>query len=188
MSIMDNKKVDLVFIIDSSLSMKDEAEALCAKLESAIEEARKACPSDLRTDFLGIEGVFAGTKFNKTVRQFLTSEAGANPSALKGREYVKEGNPAQEDVAPAAEDVIRHYNWRDGAEKNVFVLGDESLKGGEMTLDADRIKACDDAIATALEYGVKIHSYLGTPHVSLPYPTPDDEKAMVREYKRLALR
>ena len=42
MSIMDNKKVDLVFIIDSSLSMKDEAEALCAKLESAIEEARKA--------------------------------------------------------------------------------------------------------------------------------------------------
>ncbi|MCL6721786.1 hypothetical protein M8R21_40450 [Klebsiella sp. T2.Ur] len=70
MSIMDNKKVDLVFIIDSSLSMKDEAEALCAKLESAIEEARKACPSDLRTDFLGIEGVFAGTKFNKTVRQF----------------------------------------------------------------------------------------------------------------------
>ncbi|MFP2345641.1 hypothetical protein ACLEW0_17585 [Enterobacter ludwigii] len=54
MSIMDNKKVDLVFIIDSSLSMKDEAEALCAKLESAIEEARKACPSDLRTDFLGI--------------------------------------------------------------------------------------------------------------------------------------
>lgn len=52
MSIMDNKKVDLVFIIDSSLSMKDEAEALCAKLESAIEEARKACPSDLRTDFL----------------------------------------------------------------------------------------------------------------------------------------
>lgn len=107
MSIMDNKKVDLVFIIDSSLSMKDEAEALCAKLESAIEEARKACPSDLRTDFLGIEGVFAGTKFNKTVRQFLTSEAGANPSALKGREYVKEGNPAQEDVAPAAEDVTR---------------------------------------------------------------------------------
>ncbi|MCE1981973.1 carbohydrate binding domain-containing protein [Enterobacter ludwigii] len=188
MSIMDNKKVDLVFIIDSSLSMKDEAEALCAKLESAIEEARKACPSDLRTDFLGIEGVFAGTKFNKTVRQFLTSEAGANPSALKGREYVKEGNPAQEDVAPAAKDVIRHYNWRDGAEKNVFVLGDESLKGGEMTLDAGRIKACDDAIATALEYGVKIHSYLGTPHVSLPYPTPDDEKAMVREYKRLALR
>ncbi|EOZ4641858.1 carbohydrate binding domain-containing protein [Enterobacter cloacae] len=188
MSEQDNKKVDLVFIIDSSVSMQDEAEALSAKLEAAIEEARKACPSDLRTEFLGIEGVFAGTKFTTTVRQYLTGKAGANPTALKGREHIKEGNPAQEDVAPAAEDVIRHFDWRDGAEKNVFVLGDESLKGGEMTLDADRIKACDEAIATALQANVKIHTYLGTPHATLPYPSPADEKAMIREYKRLALR
>ena len=188
MSEQDNKKVDLVFIIDSSLSMQDEAEALSAKLGAAIEEARKACPSDLRTEFLGIEGGFAGTEFTTTVRQYLTGKTGANPAALKGREHIKEGNPAQEDVAPAAEDVIRFFDWRDGAEKNVFVLGDESLKGGEMTLDADRIKACDDAIATALQANVKIHTYLGTPHATLPYPSPADEKAMIREYKRLALR
>ncbi|MGN7915764.1 carbohydrate binding domain-containing protein [Enterobacter sp. 22466] len=188
MSEQDNKKVDLVFIIDSSLSMQDEAEALSAQLGAAIEEARKACPSDLRTEFLGIEGGFSGTEFTTTVRQYLTEKAGASPAALKGREHIKEGNPAQEDVAPAAEDVIRFFDWRDGAEKNVFVLGDESLKGGEMTLDADRIKACDDAIATALQFNVKIHTYLGTPHSTLPYPTPADEKAMIREYKRLALR
>ncbi|WP_202305674.1 carbohydrate binding domain-containing protein [Dryocola clanedunensis] len=188
MSVQDNKKVDLVFVIDSSLSMQDEAEALSARLDAAIEEARKACPSDLRTEFLGIEGVFAGTKFNQTVRQYLTDKTGTHSANLKGREQIKEGNPAQEDVAPAAEDVIRFYDWRDGAEKNVFVLGDESLKGGEMTLDADRIKACDEAIATALQYNVKVHSYLGTPHATLPYPTPEDEKAMIGEYKRLALR
>lgn len=188
MSEQDNKKVDLVFIIDSSLSMQDEAQALSAKLGAAIEEARKACPSDLRTEFLGIEGGFAGTEFTTTVRQYLTEKAGARPAALKGREHIREGNPAQEDVAPAAEDVIRFFDWRDGAERNVFVLGDESLKGGEMTLDAERIKACDDAIATALQFNVKIHTYLGTPHSTLPYPTPEDEKAMIREYKRLALR
>lgn len=188
MSEQDNKKVDLVFIIDSSLSMQDEAEALSAHLGAAIEEARKACPSDLRTVFLGIEGGFSGTEFTTTVRQYLTEKAGASPAALKGREHIKEGNPAQEDVAPAAEDVIRFFDWRDGAEKNVFVLGDESLKGGEMTLDADRIRACDDAIATALQANVKIHTYLGTPHATLPYPSPEDEKAMIREYKRLALR
>ncbi|QBC03338.1 carbohydrate binding domain-containing protein [Enterobacter cloacae] len=188
MSEQDNKKVDLVFIIDSSLSMQDEAEALSAQLGGVTEEARKACPSDLRTEFLGIEGGFSGTEFTTTVRQYLTEKAGASPAALKGREHIKEGNPAQEDVAPAAEDVIRFFDWRDGAEKNVFVLGDESLKGGEMTLDADRIRACDDVIATALQANVKIHTYLGTPHATLPYPSPEDEKAMIREYKRLALR
>ncbi|MBC3776350.1 hypothetical protein [Pseudomonas sp. SWRI99] len=185
---IENKKVDLVFLIDSSDSMKDEAAALSEKLSAAIEEANKACPSDLRVEFLGIEGTFANSKFDKTVRNYLTETLGVDDGLIKSRKYAAIGNPAQEDVAPAAEDVIKSYDWRAGAEKNLFVLGDESLYGGEMVLNEERIKACDDAISVALDHAVKVHTYLGTPHQTLPYPTPADERAMIKEYKRLALR
>lgn len=183
------KKVDLVIVIDTSGSMADEAKALSAALGNAVEEAKKSCPSDLRVEFLGIEGTFAGTKFDKTVRNYLTTTAGADGNTLKGRIRDSVANAgAQEDVARAVEDISTHFDWRAGAEKNVFVLGDESLEGGEMVLDAARIKACDDAIATALASGTKVHSYLGTPHAKTPYPTPADEEANIKEYKRLALR
>lgn len=185
---IENKKVDLVFLIDSSDSMKDEAAALSEKLNAAIEAASKACPSDLRVEFLGIEGTFANSKFDKTVRSYLTDTLGVDDGLIKGRKHSAIGNPAQEDVAPAAEDVIKLFDWRAGAEKNLFVLGDESLYGGEMVLNEERIKACDEAIGTALDHAVKVHTYLGTPHHTLPYPTPADERAMIKEYKRLALR
>jgi hypothetical protein len=184
----NTKKVDLVFLIDSSNSMKDEASALSARLNAAIEEASKACPSDLRVEFLGIEGTFGNSKFDKSARSYLTGTLGVEDGKIKGRKASAVGNPAQEDVAPAAEDIIKYFDWRKGAERNLFVLGDESLYGGEMVLNAERIKACDDAIDTALAHTVKVHSYLGTPHHTLPYPTPADEEAMVKEYKRLALR
>ncbi|HCJ7369204.1 TPA: carbohydrate binding domain-containing protein [Enterobacter hormaechei subsp. xiangfangensis] len=189
MSATEQKKVDLVIVIDTSGSMADEAKALSAALGNAVEEAKKSCPSDLRVEFLGIEGTFAGTKFDKTVRNYLTTTAGVAGNVLKGRLRDSVANAgAQEDVARAVEDISSHFDWRVSAEKNVFVLGDESLEGGDMVLDAARIKACDDAIATALANGTKVHSYLGTPHVTTPYPTPADEEANIKEYKRLALR
>lgn len=184
----DLKPVDLVIVIDTSLSMEDEAGALSKALGAAVEEAKQSCPSDLRVQFLGIEGTFANTDFNQTVRQYLTGK-GVEGSALKGRvrDSVKNAG-AQEDVARAVEDVSAHFDWRSGAERNLFVLGDESMEGGEMTLDPGKIQACDKAIVSALRNSVKVHTYLGTPHQSAPYPTPDDEAAMEKEYKRLALR
>ncbi len=182
------KPVDLVIVIDTSGSMADEAAALSAALNAAVEEAKKACPSDLRVQFLGIEGTFSGTAFDNTVRNYLTGK-GVDAARLKGRVRDSVANAgAQEDVARAVEDISQWFDWRTGAERNVFVLGDESLEGGEMTLDAARIQACDSAIASALSREVKVHTYLGTPHASTPYPTPQDEAAMVKEYKRLALR
>ncbi|MDU2378585.1 MAG: hypothetical protein E7D37_10885 [Enterobacter cloacae] len=184
----DLKPVDLVIVIDTSLSMEDEAEALSRALSTAVDEAKQSCPSDLRVQFLGIEGTFTNSEFNQTVRQYLTGK-GVNESVLKGRIRDSVANAgAQEDVARAVEDISAHYDWRPGAERNLFVLGDESLEGGDMTLDQNKIQACDKAIASALRNGVKVHSYLGTPHQNTPYPTPADEAAMEKEYKRLALR
>ncbi|MEO1559902.1 MAG: hypothetical protein AAFS12_09810, partial [Cyanobacteria bacterium J06632_19] len=49
--------VDLVIVIDTSPSMKDEAQALSQAAESAIKAAKSSCPSDLRVVWFGIEGV-----------------------------------------------------------------------------------------------------------------------------------
>lgn len=188
MSYSATKKVDLVIVIDTSNSMADEATALSEALNRAIEVATGACPSDLRVEFLGIEGQFKNSKFNQTVRSYLTS-IGVAGSSLKGRRYNTVARAgAQEDVARAVEDVSQYFDWREGAERNLFVLGDESLEGGDMVLNSARIAACDNAIKTAIAQNVKVHTYLGTPHESTPYPSDDDEQKMIVEYKRLALR
>ncbi|HWV73783.1 MAG TPA: hypothetical protein VN040_18800 [Pseudosphingobacterium sp.] len=185
----NTKKVDLVIAIDTSGSMKDEAQAISAAIEAAVSEAKKACPSDLRVTYLGIEGTFPNTKFNDTVREYLTAKAGADPKALKSR--VKKslpGSGAQEDGARVVEDLSEHFNWREGAERAIFLLQDESLDGGDMVVTPAAIQANDNAIAAALKNEVKVHTYLGTPDATLKYPTKEDEENMIKEFKRLALR
>ncbi|ORM71690.1 hypothetical protein [Pantoea rwandensis] len=188
MSFSATKKVDLVIVIDTSNSMADEATALSEALNRAIEVATASCPSDLRVEFLGIEGQFKNSKFEQSVRSYLNT-LGVAGNSLKGRVYNTAARAgAQEDVARAVEDVSQYFDWRDGAERNLFVLGDESLEGGDMVLNNARIEACNNAIKTAIAQSVKVHTYLGTPHESTPYPSDDDEQKMIVEYKRLALR
>lgn len=180
----NTKQVDLVIVIDTSGSMKSTAEAISAAIASAVDEAKSSCPSDLRVDYLGIEGTFENTKFDDTVRNYLTKK-GVDPKLLKSR--VRKSLPgagANEDGARAVEDVSEHYDWREGAERAIFVLQDESLDGGEMVVTPAAIKANDNAIATALKHSVKVNTYLGAPHT--PYPSKKDEEDMIEEFERLA--
>ena len=64
--------VDLVIAIDTSVSVKAEAEGLSQAAETAIANARSHCPSDLRVIWLGIEGTWKNTQFTRTVRDYLT--------------------------------------------------------------------------------------------------------------------
>jgi len=164
----DLKKVDLVVLIDTSDSMKDEAEALSKGMVTAIEDAKKACPSDLRVQFLGIEGTFASTEFTKTARDYLTG-IGVDAAALTAR--AKAGgkdSSAQEQIAQTVADVSRHFDWRTDAERALFVLGDESLDGGGLTIGAKAVKLADRAIAAAVENEVKVHAYQTTRRPSRP--------------------
>lgn len=181
----ETKKVDLVIVIDTSGSMKSTAEAISNAIASAVEEAKNSCPSDLRVDYLGIEGTFENTKFDETVRNYLTQKVGVDAAILKSR--VRKSLPgagANEDGARAVEDVAEHYDWREGAERAIFLLQDESLDGGEMVVTPAAIKANDNAITTALQHNVKVNTYLGAPHT--PYATKQDEEDMIEEFKRLA--
>ncbi|WP_438011640.1 hypothetical protein WME89_25195 [Sorangium sp. So ce321] len=149
--------VDLVVVIDSSGSMADEATALSQAIGAAIEAAKTKCPSDLRATYLGIENVFKKTLFNNTVRAYL-NKLGVPDSAIKGR---KDVDGAREDGARAMEDIATHFDWRPGAKRAIFYLGDEALEGGNPQ-NQDDIDAANSAIETARKTGTTVHTYLGT--------------------------
>ncbi|MDC0675735.1 VWA domain-containing protein [Nannocystis radixulma] len=174
--------VDLVVVIDSSVSMKDEAEALSKAVAAAIEAAKTKCPSDLRVTYLGVEGTFKNTLFDTTVKNYLTGTAKADESALRGRKKGSvAGGGAQEDGARAIEDVTLHFDWRANARRAIFFLGDEAFEGGGADVDKDDIDAANRSIEAAKKSEVRVHTYLGTSGAK-----EKQRKALEAEYARVA--
>ncbi|ATB30607.1 vWA domain-containing protein [Melittangium boletus] len=173
--------VDLVVVIDSSVSMKDEADALNQAVGAAIEAAKTKCPSDLRVTYLGIEGTFKNTRFDTTVKNYLVGTAKADEAALRGRKKgTVSGGGAQEDGARAIEDVVTHYDWRPGAKRAVFFLGDEAFEGGG-NVDQEDIDVANRAIEVAKKGDVRLHTYLGTSSAKEKH-----RKALEDEFARAA--
>jgi hypothetical protein len=151
--------VDLVVVIDSSTSMKPDATSLSNSVSAAIDAAKTKCPSDLKVSYLGIEGKFSDSLFRTTIREHLT-KLGVTDADMRGRKRgtVASGG-AQEDCGRAIEDVVKHNDWRAGAKKAIFLLGDESFEGGDM-FDQDDVEAANKAIAVANGADVRVHTYL----------------------------
>jgi hypothetical protein len=165
-------QVDLVVVIDTSGSMNDEATDLSNAAAAAIAAAQQSCPSDLRVAWFGIEGTWTGTNFNQSYRAYLNGLGIANTDIV--------GTPGdQEDGAAAVMDLSDHFDWRTGAARLIFYLGDEALEGGDPQ-DADDVTAANAAISTAQGKGVKVFTYLGTPDSGTLNTTT------VSEYARLA--
>ena len=154
---------DLVIIIDTSPSIKDEAQALSNAATSAIASAKSSCPSELRVVWLGIEGTWKGTNFDQTIRGYLTQKLmvpESKPRSRKRGELKSAG--AQEDAARAIEDISDYFDWREGAARAIFYLGDEALEGGGDKTEQEDIEAADLAIQKAQVAGVTVHTYFGT--------------------------
>ncbi|MBO3460455.1 hypothetical protein G7B40_019830 [Aetokthonos hydrillicola Thurmond2011] len=155
--------VDLVILIDTSPSMKDQAQGLSNAAASAITKAKSSCPSDLRVVWLGIEGIWKGTNFDQTIRAYLTQKVKVSESKLRGRKKGElKSAGAQEDGARAIEDISEYFDWRKDAARAIFYLGDEALEGGGDKTERDDIRAADLAIQKAQKAGVTIHTYFGT--------------------------
>ncbi len=172
--------VDLVVVIDSSVSMRPDAISLSESISAAIESAKSKCPSDLRVTYLGVEGRFSNSLFDTTIRQYLTG-LGVAESDMRGRKRgtVKSGG-AQEDGARAIEDVSVHYDWRANAERAIFYLSDEGLEGGD-TVDASDYEAATRAIDVATTENVRVHTYLADSKAK-----PEIRQANETEYARVA--
>ena len=172
--------VDLTIVIDTSPSMKDEAQALSRAAEAAIDAAKSSCPSNLRVTWLGIEGIWKGTKFDRTIRAYLTQECKISESSLKGRKRGElKSAGAQEDAARAIEDISDYFDWREGAARAIFYLGDEALEGGGSKTEQKDIQAANLAIQKAKQAGVTIHSYFGT-------SKSKHREGTAAEYRRIA--
>lgn len=147
--------VDLVIVIDTSGSMSDEATDLSNEAAAAIKAAEKSCPSDLRVTWFGIEGTWANTNFATTYRDHLINTLGVGAGDIVG-------TPGdQEDGAAAIMDLSDHFDWRPGAARAVFYLGDEALEGGDPQ-DVGDVAAADAAIAVAGAANVTVFTYAGT--------------------------
>ncbi|WP_437516488.1 hypothetical protein [Sorangium sp. So ce1099] len=184
--------VDLVVVIDASGSMKDEADTLSKVVGSAIDSAKTKCPSNLRTTYLGIEGTFSKTVFTTTVRNYLTQTAKVDASLLKGRTAAQvSADASKEDAGRVIEDISTHFDWRPGAVRNIFFLGDEPLEGG-LSLsatgqDQEDIEAANRAIEVATQTGTRVHMYMGTGKYSSDAAKHERvRKAIEGEYARVA--
>jgi predicted acylesterase/phospholipase RssA len=157
------KTVDLVIVIDTSGSMKDEATDLSQAALKAIEGAASSCPCDLRVEWFGIEGRWKNTKFERRIRDYLLTECNINESDLRARKRGSlPGAGAQEDGARAVEDISKYFDWREGTHKAIFYLGDEALEGGgDRTTEKD-VEAANQAIVAAKTNEVIVHTYFGT--------------------------
>jgi len=164
--------IDLVVLIDTSGSMQGSASKLSNAADVAIQAAAKNCPSDLRVEWFGIEGTWAGTKFTQSYRDYLQNL----PTPVPDADIV--GTPGDyEDGAAAIMDISDHFDWRQGCARIIFYLGDEALEGGDPQ-NNDDVVAGDNAVATATMAGVTVFTYFNT--------TPSVRPITASEYSDLA--
>ena len=143
--------------------MKDQAEGLSQIAEAAIEAAKSSCPTDLRVAWFGIEGTWKGTRFDRTIRDYLIIQCNVPVSDIRSRKRGEVADAgAQEDAARVIEDISDHFNWRPGVARAIFYLGDEALEGGGDRTDQEDIEAANLAIQKAKKAGVTVHTYFGT--------------------------
>jgi hypothetical protein len=151
------ESIDLVILSDTSGSMADEAAKLSNVIEDAINAAKKRCPSKAekaRIKWFGIEGIWVGTNFTPSYRDYL--------NGLEGAPFLLEGRPGnKEDGAPAIQDIANFFDWTDGASRVILFLGDEALFGGNPH-NPDDVDAANKAIKAANAANVTVHMYGGT--------------------------
>lgn len=175
--------------------MQDESKSLSDSIDAAIRNSSSKCPSNLRVTYLGIQGTWAGTKFDQSAKDYLIKH-GADRNALQAREPFKEADGIdhagnKEDLCRAVIDISKYFDWRDDARRAIFVLGDEGMEGGGGKLtDAAAVKN-DEAISVAQSNGVKVFTYQGTPDEDINNPdrfkTIADRDEVTKEYERLAI-
>jgi (2Fe-2S) ferredoxin len=175
------KTFDLVVLIDTSGSMRDEAPELSKRAAVAVEAARQSCAPDLRDAWFGIEGTF-GTKFTRSYRSYLVDDLGVSQDDLVGRfdDPHPPSENSKEEGAAAIQNIANFYNWEEGASRIILFLGDEALKEGNPQNDDD-IKAADEAIRAAKKQNVTVNMYYGTPGPNSSPDTPLEYQRVARE-------
>ena len=149
--------VDIVFAIDTSGSMRDEASAISRAINSAITNLQ--CPNIdvwVNARLTGLRGTWGGTLFDETSESVLTGVGAAVTI-----DDIEDNGPVVFDFATAnTAYYVDPTNAGQNYAKAIVTIGDEGLEGGEPVTQADHDsgKAANDI---AIANGVLVFSLLG---------------------------
>jgi hypothetical protein len=137
--------VDLIVIMDQSGSMNNEAQAVSAAADMAIEVSRTTCNTDLRVKFFGVHAVsFPSTVFTESHIDYLYSLHGTSIQLAANMAPIGQIN---EQGADAVNDLSQYFDWREKACRSIFYISDEPLDGNT-SIDIENA-AVDSAIVSA---------------------------------------
>ena len=156
--------VDIVFVMDTSSSMNDEAAVICASI-SALATSIANQGIDLSADYLGISdnpGGSFGCLTDNVISLLGTTVPGMPPAGTETLGDCPGGNEvASEDWARATSVVAGLYPWRSNALRIVVPISDEGAWCGDPTNNFDDL-AVFHAIDVALANGVIVSPIVGT--------------------------
>lgn len=148
--------VDVVFVVDTSGSMGDEAAVLCSSMQTVVANLG-ALGVQVQPAFLGITQTGGGFNcLTASVASLLgTVVPGAPPCCLAL------GN--NEDWGPATAIVAQNYPWTPGAVRVVVPISDEGPRNGDLCNDpGDDRESIDNAVLIANANGVIVSPIAGT--------------------------
>ncbi len=158
-------QVDLIILMDQSGSMGAFADSISAAASQGIAMAQAQCDTDLRVQFLGVDGAnFAGSAFTTSHRAYLNTLAGT--SLTLAGDIAPIGH-ATEQGANAIEDLSDKFDWRPDACKAIFYISDEELDGccpfriwGSVSELGNETNEVNSAIKAAQDNSVAVFSHL----------------------------
>ncbi|AFL82014.1 hypothetical protein Aeqsu_2559 [Aequorivita sublithincola DSM 14238] len=149
-------KTDLIVLIDTSGSMGTSANAISDAVSVAIEEAKNSCNPDLEITFLGVDGIWPGTVFTQSHRDYIVGLHGTVP--LAGDR--PPSGYSTELGANAIEDLSKYAKWRKDACRAIFYISDEELDGSSPRNDfAQETAETNAAIASANANNVTVFAH-----------------------------
>ena len=142
----NTKKLDLMFVIDTTGSMGDEIVYLQKELEDVIERVEKQnanIPVRLSCNFyrdLGDEYVVRTNEFTTDINNMLS---------ILNSEYADGGGDYEEAVEMALEDAVNNHSWNESSTKLMFLVLDAPPHNTDQIADS-LAKTLNDAIAKGI--------------------------------------
>jgi len=155
--------VDLVFVMDTSGSMRDEATALCEGITDVLAEFENQ-DIVVRPHFLGITQApaISFTCLTDTVVALLGTEVPGNAEACPFPNHVS----SYESWGPATAIVAAEFPWTPGAARVIIPISDEGPCNGSLpegcNNPGDDRDAIDNAVNVAQANNVRISPIVGT--------------------------
>jgi hypothetical protein len=150
--------LEVVFIIDTSGSMGDELEALCAGIESTIATLG-VVNIETSAELLGITQVLQCT--HETVLENYGTIAAGAPPDLPAMTACQNATESSEDWGPAIAVVAANKDWSPGALRVIVPVSDEGPVCGT-PVDAEDFHVVDPVAKIALANDVVVYPITGT--------------------------